>query len=141
MAKLTKTIAMAMDRKQFKAKASEHLVGALGEYLKSRLAKTLGWPDGRYVGKWRRETETLLDRLDALVAAQPTTQKFDRAKAVRESLRECVKDPLSWLGVTVRVVARVAKEEGLPNKVAKSWGVGDLELWLEEFGEKVDLLL
>lgn len=137
----SKVVAMAMDRKLFKAKASEHITGAIGEYLKSRLAETLGWPDGRYVGKWRRESVSLLGRLEVLVASQTTTQNFDRQKAVREVLKECTKDRLSWLGVTVRVVARVAREEKLPNKVPKSWGIEDLNSWLDEFEEKVEELL
>lgn len=141
--KKSKTVAMAMNRQQFKARASEYLVGSLGELLKSRMAKSLGWPDGRYVGKWRRESDQLLDRLGLLLETQTIVQKFDRSRVVRESLKECTEDTLSWLGTTIRVVARIAREEDLPNKVPKSsWGsVIRVEEWIEEFKEKVETLL
>lgn len=137
----TKVTAMAMDRKQFKSRVSEYLTGAIGEYLKSRLASEMGWPNSRYVGKWRRESDTLVNQLDRLIKNQPTTQKFDRTKVVRESLKDCTAKPLSWLVTTGRVVSRVADEENLPDKLPRTWGIGDIEDWLEEFSRSVTDLL
>lgn len=128
-----KVVAMAMNRQQFKSKVSEYLTGAIGEYLKSKTASDLGWPNSRYVGKWQRESRMLLDRLEELVENQPTSQKFDRTRVVKESLKDCTAKPMSWLGTTVRAVARIAREEGLPDKLPKGWGIQNIEQWLDDF--------
>lgn len=126
---------MAMDRNGFENKLSEFLTGACGEYMAARLAKAMGWPDARYVGKWMREVDRLLDiELKKFYNDQKTKSSFNRKKLFDKCLMETIDRPFAQFTTAASSLRSIAEKYKLPFKIKKT--DFDPEVWLEEFADR-----